>query len=111
MKRTLLIPQANGEMDWEVEAEIVGDLAVHEAKFDPKKFTVTHVPTLLGMSSVVPEKLSKNRAKLMAWAEEVQLGLKKDWLAMRKYDHAKATAGSETEKLRERIRNHCRSVQ
>lgn len=113
MKQTLTIPLLNGET-WSVEAEIMGDLALHRARKDPKNWSVTHVPTLLtfvGAMSAKVQELSK--PKLLRWMKLVQAEptLSKDWKAMRTFSRENILTDPEhTKGVRGRIRDYCLTV-
>lgn len=102
---TLDIPLLDGG-SWTVEVLAkVGDLAVHVTK-SADGFTVTHLPTLLGLSSIIPEKYRDNDALLTKWAEAIQKKCQKDWLAMRKFKHDDVMKDPErTKAVRERVRD------
>lgn len=103
------IPLGNGKI-WEVEAEVVGDLALHQDRKDKKRWSITHIPTLLHMKDVMPQ--INNKAKLLKWMTDVQQGQLKDWLAMKKFTHADVMTDPEhTAGVRARIKAHCLKVE
>lgn len=107
VKQKLEIPLLDGSI-WSVDADVIGDLAVHAARKAPKELSVTHVPTLLSFRDAVPIEVLGNRAKLKKWMATVQEGLKKDWLAMKKFNAVDVRKHPDlTAKVRERIRTHC----
>lgn len=113
MKCKLTIPLLDGKT-WETEAEVVGDLALHPSRKNPKGWSVTHVPTLLTFARAVPPEITANlgpkaqRTTLLAWMARVQEDMPKDWLALRKLTAASVRADPDYSKgVRERIRNHC----
>jgi hypothetical protein len=103
----LTIPLGSGET-WKVEkAEQVGDLAVHKTRND-KEWTVTHIPTSLGLSSAIPEEYKSNKKLLLLWASTIQSALKKDWLMMRKFSHNDIIKNPDrTKAVRDRVRAMC----
>lgn len=95
----------------EFEAFVVGDLALHESRVDPKRWTVTHVPTHMSFKSVVPPLVLKNKSKALAWMKKAQVNLEKDWLAMRKFTREDVMQNPDaTKTIRGRIREHCLSI-
>ena len=105
MKADLAIKVQGSDEIWQVKgAEVVGDLAIHETR---KKdgLTITHIPTLLGFASIIPPEMKKSKPKLKKWAAAIQLNLKKDWLAMKKFTGDDVLANPErTKSVRGRIR-------
>lgn len=94
--------------NWITEAYIVDDLALHLSKTEPKRWVVTHVPTQMGFTKVVPPELLKSRIKMVKWMGIVQKHLLKDWMAMKKFSRADVLNNPErTEGIRARIREHC----
>lgn len=94
-----------------VEATIVGDLALHRAVKEDRKFSVTHVPTLLVINAVVPGEIKDDETKLLKWMRLVQEGVKKDWMLLRKLSHEDAAKNPDAGKvMRERVRNYCLSI-
>lgn len=92
----------------ELDAYIIGDLALHASRMDKKKWTVTHVPTSMSFKSVVPSAILEDKDHALLWMDKVQGELKKDWLAMRKFSRDDIIKSPEhTRGIRERIRNHC----
>lgn len=110
MKTTLTIPLLNGET-WTVDAQIVGELALHRARKAPANWSVTNVPTLLTFVGAMPVKIQKaNKPIILAWMKKVQAepSLAKDWLAMRKFDREQVMKEPEfTHAVRSRIREYC----
>ena len=105
----LTIPLLNGEKH-EAEATIVGDLAIHQDYKDPNLWSVTHVPTLMTFKKAVPKETLRSRTKLIKWCKAVQeiKELKKDWMAMRKFQAAEVLKNPEpTRGIRDRIRTTC----
>lgn len=97
--------------EWEVDATVVGDLAIHRRRVDESTWTITHIPTKLSMFSVLPKHITKDKKKLVEWAKRVQDEKKKDWLAMRKFKGDEVLSDPKpTHELRGRIRAHCLSV-
>lgn len=112
MRKILEIPLLNGA-SWKVEAEIIGDLAVHEQFGSPEDWSVTHVPTLMTLKAAAPPALLKggNGAGLCRWAETVQKSRVKEWAALRKLKASDvATQPEKSKKLRGIIRDHCQSM-
>lgn len=104
-KIKLLIPLSNHEI-WEVEAMAVGDLALHKSRKDPNKNSVTHIPTLTRVDAV-PKEISSQR-HYFDWMRNVQHGMQKDWLAMRKVTPQEVrTDPLRTKFIRERLGAHC----
>lgn len=107
MSKTLRIRLADGSFH-ETEAEIIGDLAVHRNKRG--LWTVTHVPTMRSMASVMPEELksAKTDRKAVRWATTVQKSRVKEWAAIRKLTARDVTDNPRaSEGIREVIRQHC----
>lgn len=109
----LTIPLLNGET-WTVDAQIVGDLALHKARRPLPKgsiWSVTHVPTLLTFIGAIPLSIQKaTKPTILAWMKKVQAepSLAKDWLAMRKFDREQVMKEPEfTHAVRSRIREYC----
>lgn len=102
----LEIPLAEGKF-WSVkDAEVIGDLAIHEQRPGKGyKFTITHLPTSLSFTSIIPAEYGDSKSKLKKWAAAIQLNLQKDWLAMRKFEHDDVLQNPErTKAVRGRIR-------
>jgi hypothetical protein len=92
----------------EVQAFIIGDLALHPSRMDKKKWTMTHVPTSMSFKSVVPAAIIEDKDRALLWMKKVQEEFKKDWMAMRKFKRDDIIKSPEhTRGIRERIRNHC----
>lgn len=93
------------------EACIIGDLALHESRVNPRQWVVTHVPTQMSFKSVVPPPVLKSKTKTLAWMKKVQADLQKDWLAMRKFKREDVMQNPDaTKAIRGRIREHCLSI-
>lgn len=106
----LTIPLHNGDK-WEVEATVVGDLALYESRKEPGKFSVTHVPTLLCIDSVVPNKVRGDDRKLCKWMRVVQEGVVRDWNQLRKDTPESMRKDPDLHMAaRQRVRDFCRSV-
>lgn len=94
-----------------VDATVVGDLALHRAVLDDRKYSVTHVPTGLVINAAVPEKIRDDVPRLLKWMRLVQDGVKKDWTLMRKISHENAVENPDvTRVIRDRIKTHCLSI-
>lgn len=96
-----------------VDAFVIGDLALHASRVNPKLWVVTHVPTHMSFKSVVPPSVLKSKAKTLAWMKKVQTNprTEKDWLAMRKFTREDVMQNPDaTKTIRGRIREHCLSI-
>lgn len=109
-KQTLPIPLLNGET-WTVEAEVIGNLALHKARKDPANWSMTHVPTLLTFVGAMPAVVQEfTKPKLLKWMKLVQAEptLSKDWKAMAKLDRDQVMKDPEySAGVRGRIRAFC----
>jgi hypothetical protein len=108
MKEMLTIPMLNGDT-YDVEVEIVGDLALHHGRLQNKdKWYVTHVPTLLSMEEAIPKNIKRGRTVMLKWMGKVQKGIADDWITARRYSAGNIQNYPEESKdVRDRIKAHC----
>lgn len=103
-KIKITIPDAAG---WPktVEADQIEDLAIHLNVNNPELLSVTHLPTLKQIDSVLPDEIEHNQ--LLRWCAKVQATMQDDWQRLRALT---PKTWYHMEDVRDRIEGMCKST-
>lgn len=91
----------------DIEATIVGDLAVHKPIQPDNNWRITHIPTNAKFDRALPSTFY-NDNQLIEWCAKVQSGSFDDWDLLRELN--RDSVGEENMELRDRIFKWCREI-